>query len=121
MSVKGDDKINEIIVEQVHFECLRQLKIVRSTFFIRKSGSLNATSIILADASSLSLMVLSCQYRKSMLPSFSILPARKYSRSTNFLVILILIDINQFKIKPNYVNALVNNPGSMAKPAYQSE
>jgi hypothetical protein len=114
MSVKGDDKINEIIVEQVHFECLRQLKIVRSTFFIRKSGSLNATSIILADASSLSLMVLSCQYRKSMLPSFSILPVRKYSRSTNFLVILILIDINQFKIKPNYVNALVNKADTIA-------
>jgi hypothetical protein len=33
----------------------------------------------------------------------------------------VLIVINQFKIKPNYVNALVNKAGSMAKPAYPSE
>ena len=121
MSVKGDDKINEIVVEQVHFECLRQLKIVRSTFLIRKSGSSNAISIILAAASRRSLMVLSCQYLKSMLPSLSILPARKYSISTNFLVIMMLIDINRIKIKPNYVNALVNKTGSRTKSAYQSE
>jgi hypothetical protein len=56
-----------------------------------------------------------------MLPSLSILPARKYSISTNFLVIMMLIDINRLKIKPNYVNALVNKAGSRTKSAYQSE
>jgi len=91
MSVQGIDKINEIIVEQVHFGCLRMFMMVRSTLLGRNSGLRNATSIILADVLSRSQMVLSCQNRKSMLPSLSILPAREFSTSTNFLVISLLI------------------------------